>query len=129
MKSFEKNNSTKKLLELIRTSEQKHTKVTDTYSPNPSLPTGIKTKYLNLGVFITQNDLTLAMTSNESFTKKISIWCAINSSNFTIKNISISKKKTANAAFWELKKVTEFNESQDIFNFEILDTFKTDNPA
>lgn len=155
-------------MDLIRTSEQKHTKTVDSYNPDISMPVAIKTKHLNLGVLITRNSLTLAMTSNKSFTKKkelikwhntilpenlkldsddfpaflggcldnflgnkkkISIWCAINSSNLTIKNITIpnlSKGKIANAAFWGFKKETEFNENQEIFSFEILDTIKKD---
>ena len=70
MKKLKEDNSTKKLLDLIRTSEQKHTKTVDSYNPDISMPVAIKTKHLNLGVLITRNSLTLAMTSNKSFTKK-----------------------------------------------------------
>ncbi len=61
--------------------------------------------------------------------KKIPIWCSIDSAGLKIKNINIpdiSKSKTGNAAFWGLKKETEFDEKQEIFNFEILGAVKID---
>ncbi|OQY49575.1 MAG: hypothetical protein B6230_07850 [Desulfobacteraceae bacterium 4572_89] len=167
MKNFKKDNSTQKLLDLIRTGEEK--KVIELLSDDSdtSLPVSIKSRHLNVGVFITQRDISLVMTSNLGFTKKkglvkwktiplpeilrpenllpennefpvflkkcldmfledkkkVPIWCALESSSLKIKNIiipDIPQAKIANAAFWGLKKEMEFNEDQEIFNFEIL---------
>jgi Tfp pilus assembly PilM family ATPase len=162
LKKKMEDNSTQKLLNLIRTGEQES--VTDEvleYSES-SLPVTTKIKDLNLGVLITSRDLTLVMTSGKGGSKKkhlvkwqnillpehlqpdspefsdflgncldhflgdkkkISIWCALASTSLKIRNITIPdlpQSKIANAAFWALKKETEFNETAEIFNFEIL---------
>ncbi|MEA1967444.1 MAG: hypothetical protein U9N77_04425, partial [Thermodesulfobacteriota bacterium] len=161
-------NSTQKLLNLIRDDEPKQTKAADYSStPDSSLPPGIKARYLNCGVLIARTSITLVVTTNKSFTQKkelikwhytvlpenlepdskefpaflkkclndflgnnkISIWCALDSSNLKIKKITIpniANSKISNAAFWGLKKETEFDEKQEIFSYEILDDFKKD---
>ena len=168
MKKLKEENSTQKLLDLIRSGELNQVNDTIPDDPNPSLPVTIKTKYLNLGVLISQRDLTLVLTSNKGFTKKkglvkwdniplpenlqpetdefsaflgrcldnflgnkkkIPIWCALKSSSLKIKNITIPdipQAKIANAAFWGLKKETDFNETREIFNFEILGDVSVD---
>lgn len=168
-KSFEEN-STQKLLDLIRSEGKKPVDVPitsgDASNSSPSLPSKIKSKHLNLGVWITGLDLTLVMASDQGYgkkgclikwqhiplpenlvqaspgfsvflggcldnflkdrlfgRKKISIWTALESSSLKIKNFTIPdvpQAKIANAAFWGLKKDMEFDESQEIFDFEIL---------
>ena len=160
LKNIKEDNSTQKLLDLIRAGGQApSTDFVLEYS-EPSLPIITKTKDLNLGVLITPRDLTLVMASvkggkkclikwqniimpenlqaqSNEFSdffgscldnflednKKISIWCALESSSLKIRNITIPdlpQAKIANAAFWGLKKETEFNENKEVFNFEIL---------
>jgi len=56
--------------------------------------------------------------------KKIDVWCAINPADLKIKHITIpdmSLEKIGNAAFWGLKRETDFDETKDIFDFEILE--------
>ncbi|SDU10576.1 type IV pilus biogenesis protein PilM [Desulfobacula phenolica] len=167
MKNFKEENSTQKLLNLIRTGGKDHLDDTfsgDSVSDNSglSLPVTIKDKHLNAGVWITHRDITLVMTSDKAGAvkkvlvkwqhillppnlqpdsndfsaflgtcldnfledkKKISIWCAMDSSSLNIRNITIPDvphPKIANAAFWGLKKETDFNENREIFDFEIL---------
>ncbi len=168
MKNFKGNNSTQKLLDLIRTGEQNHLTGTVSDDSGPSLPVTIKIGQLNIGVWITRWDLTLVMTSGKGCTNKktlvkwqhillpenlqaetdefssflggcldnfledkknISIWCALDSSRLNIRNITIPnvpQAKIANAAFWGLKKETEFNENREIFDFEILGDLTVD---
>lgn len=55
--------------------------------------------------------------------KRIPIWCALESGELTMKNMlipNLAHAKIANAAFWGLKKETEFDETNDIYSFEIL---------
>ncbi|CCK78868.1 hypothetical protein [Desulfobacula toluolica] len=167
MKNFKEENSTQKLLNLIRTGGKDHVDDAvsgDSVSDNSglSLPVTIKDKHLNAGVWITHRDITLVMTSDKAGAgkkvlvkwqhillpanlqpdsndfpaflgtcldtfledkKKISIWCALDSSRLNIRNITIPDvphPKIANAAFWGLKKETDFNENREIFDFEIL---------
>lgn len=172
MKNSKEVNSTGKLLDLIKTGEQKQTMeyVSDdshtSVDSNASLPISTKPKNSTVGVWITPRDITLVMTSNKGFVKKkglvkwqtirlpkillpenilpenhefpaflkdcldnflegkknIPIWCALESSSLKIRNIlipDIPQAKIANAAFWGLKKEMEFNEDQEIFNFEV----------
>lgn len=168
MKKFKGENSTQKLLDLIRVGGQKQVNELSSDDSAPSFPVKIKPKYLNLGVYITHRDLTLALTSNKGFTKKkglikwqniilpenlqpessdfpaflsrcldnflegkkrISIWCALESSSLKIRNIiipDVPRAKIANAAFWGLKKETDFNETLEIFNFESLGNITID---
>ncbi|MCF8092833.1 MAG: hypothetical protein K9K40_10300 [Desulfotignum sp.] len=56
--------------------------------------------------------------------KKAAIWCAIDPTGLKIKHITIPdvpKKKVAGAAFWGLKRETDFDDTREIFDFEILD--------
>jgi len=179
LKKSKENNSTQKLLDLIRTGEKKQAikfvaeDSQTSFDSNTSLPLSTKPKNLNLGVWITPRNITLVMTSNKGFAKnkglvkwqvislpeilfpenllpenhefpvflkncldnflgdqrKVSIWCALKSSNMKIRNIiipDIPQNKIANAAFWGLKKEMEFNEDQEIFNFEILEDINID---
>ena len=64
--------------------------------------------------------------SLDNFTEnknKTPIWTALEFSGLKIKNITIPDiphGKITNAAFWGLKRETEFNEDREIFDFEIL---------
>lgn len=162
LKNLKEENSTQKLLNLIRTGGKDHLDEAVLDDSGPSLPVTIKDKHLNVGVWITQRDLTLVMTSGKAGAnkkalvkwrhillpanlqtdtddfsaflgtcldafledkKKISIWCALDASCLIIRNITIPdvpQAKISNAAFWGLKKETDFNENREIFNFQIL---------
>jgi hypothetical protein len=57
-------------------------------------------------------------------TKDVNIWCAIDSGAFKIKHITlpdISSAKIGNAAFWGLKRETDFDDTREIFDFEVLE--------
>ncbi len=52
------------------------------------------------------------------------VWCAIDPTDVKIKHITIPDmpmEKIGNAAFWGLKRETDFDETKDIFDFEILE--------
>ncbi|MCF8088927.1 MAG: hypothetical protein K9K63_13040 [Desulfotignum sp.] len=56
--------------------------------------------------------------------KKVDFWCAIEPSMLKIKHIVIPDmpmEKVGNAAFWGLKRETDFDETTDIFDFELLE--------
>jgi hypothetical protein len=56
--------------------------------------------------------------------KKVDVWCAIEPSMLKIKHIVIPDmpmEKIGNAAFWGLKRETDFDETTDIFDFELLE--------
>jgi Tfp pilus assembly PilM family ATPase len=56
--------------------------------------------------------------------KKVDIWCAIDPAALKIKHITIPEmpfKKIGNAAFWGLKREADFDESREIFDFEVLE--------
>jgi len=56
--------------------------------------------------------------------KKVDVWCVIEPSMLKIKHIVIPDmpmEKIGNAAFWGLKRETDFDETTDIFDFELLE--------
>ncbi len=56
--------------------------------------------------------------------KKVDVWCAIDPTILKIKHLTIPEMpmdKIGNAAFWGLKRETDFDETTDIFDFEILE--------
>lgn len=153
---------------MIPEGRQKQTDDAHIHEEAPSIALKISAKHLTIGVYITQQDLTLVLTSirrggkkkgllkwrniplpenlfpdsNEfpaflkdcldNFTenrKKISIWSTLESSSLKIKNITIPdlpQGKLTNAAFWGLKRETEFNEDREIFDYEILGDVQID---
>lgn len=55
---------------------------------------------------------------------KLDVWCVIDPADLKIKHITIPDmpvEKIGNAAFWGLKRETDFDETRDIFDFEILE--------
>jgi hypothetical protein len=60
---------------------------------------------------------------------KMDIWCAIDSNDLKVKHITIPDmpvEKIGNAAFWGLKRETDFDETKEIFDFEILEDVVAD---
>jgi len=59
------------------------------------------------------------------YRKKIEIWSAFSSDRVELRYLKIpaaAKKQIANAAYWTFKKKTAFDEKEEIFDFEILNT-------
>lgn len=55
---------------------------------------------------------------------KMDVWCAIDPPDLKVKHITIPDmpaEKIGNAAFWGLKRETDFDETKEIFDFEILE--------
>ncbi len=60
---------------------------------------------------------------------KMDVWCVIDPADLKIKLITIPDmpaEKIGNAAFWGLKRETDFDETRDVFDFEILEDVVSD---
>lgn len=60
---------------------------------------------------------------------KMDVWCTIGPNDLKVKHITIPDmpvEKIGNAAFWGLKRETDFDETKEIFDFEILEDVVVD---
>jgi hypothetical protein len=61
--------------------------------------------------------------------KNVDVWCAIDPGALKLKHIllpDISADKIGNAAFWGLKRETDFDDTREIFDFEMLEEITVD---
>jgi len=67
--------------------------------------------------------LRTVLTNFYGNTKNVDLWCTISSARVETRQIRIPKvkqKQIPNSVYWSFKKITSFDETKNIFDFEIL---------